>query len=763
MPEFDDAHDDMMEGTLFRMKLKDDKNHDTAESSVSKNFAKRRPTTVQTAIGSQTQDPAMTYKLPGNKNLTVKATTFINEEDIGVCQVCHHLNPDFVQCNKYNKFSGSWAMREFKDAGKIRSCSFDIPNSKDLVGSAGKGCRYCGLVCTALTKMFPGWESKESFMDVYLAWGLPIILKFNYGTRQKSMPKNGFNPLTYATPDLELESGSPMHFVVDLIGPDTEKEILEIYKSENSPVGQAQCFPGLCHLGFAPERFENLDSGESYNEMKAVIQRCKSGVGEHGICRAPAAVKLPQRLLYLGTQENPTIKLVEMNGSSGLYNTLSYRWGSQQFLKTNKANLKQFLNQIAWKDLPPLFKDAITITRNLGIYHLWIDALCIVQDDKKDWNEQALQMGEIYANSYVTITCASAASPLERILGPRSPVWQSHIFEIKDGKNQAVPLRVRQRSVSLETGERDTNPDHLTTRAWIWQERFLSRRSLVFTNAAMKFECHAGAVWEDQPYPGHSFSARMDKDPRIYWKTLIEDFTQRDITVPTDRLLAIQAVMDKVKERYRLTPISGLWRETITTTLHWGPKEGLHSLEPHASYMAPTWSWASLEGAVDWTIGMADRLPEEDKQWDLKLVDIEYPSPTQPANSHPIRETLVLEGRFVRGTVVRSGGRHAVVFHDSSSFEEFIPEVELVPVDPVPDMEGYHYSTRKRRFGETVDGGDWKGQCGCLLLVRTGQSGTSLVIAPSEEDPRYCERIGILIHHPVAQFLRQPRRVMRIH
>jgi hypothetical protein len=86
-----------------------------------------------------------------------------------------------------------------------------------------------------------------------------------------------------------------------------------------------------------------------------------------------------------------------------------------------KAKLKQFLSQIAWKDLPPLFEDAITISRNLGIYHLWIDALCIVQDDKKDWNQQAPQMGEIYANAYVTITCASAASPSET--NPRTPTF----------------------------------------------------------------------------------------------------------------------------------------------------------------------------------------------------------------------------------------------------------------------------------------------------------------------------------------------------
>jgi hypothetical protein len=285
----------------------------------------------------------------------------------------------------------------------------------------------------------------------------------------------------------------------------------------------------------------------------------------------------------------------------------------------------------------------------------------------------------------------------------------------------------------------------------------------------MKFECRTAAVWEDQRYPGHSFAARMDEDPGIYWIVLLEDFTQRNISYSTDRLVAIKSVMGILEKRYKstpleLTPICGLWRETLNTTLHWGAKNGRNTLQPHASYVAPSWSWASLEGPVYWTIGMADGLPPEDKKWDLKFGGIELPSPTRLANSYPIRETLLLEGRFVRATVVKRGQKYAVVFaHASSTFEDFIPDVELVPVGPVPGMEGYHYSTRRRRFGETVNEADWYGQCGCLLIVKTGQSGTSLLLSPSEENPEYCERIGLLIHHPVTEFMRQPRKMMRVH
>jgi len=780
MSGFADAEDDILDVRLLRMKLTDDEKHDIAESSASQDFTTSglsAQATFEAALSGQIKGPGRGYMFQDGKTLVVKATTLINEKDIPVCQICHHLNPDFVESNDI--LHASWARREFKNSSNIRSCSFDISNTKYLVDSAKLGCRYCDLLCTALTTIYPNWESKESFIDVYLAWDLPIVFKFQHGTRHKHMASDDVNRLLFNAPGLEPAfDASQSHFVSDFIESVSDDQFLEIYKPQGSPIGQSGCFPSLCHLGFAPERFENLDAEHSYKEMKRVIEKCRSGTGEHGTCLGPSPMlprrflgdygsydsgRVPRRLLYLGTQTNPIVKIVPRNDQVVLYNALSYRWGNQEFLKTKKSNLKQFQDQILWKDLPPLFQDAITISRNLEISYLWIDALCIIQDDKEDWKEQAPQMGSIYYNSYATIACASAASPSERILGPRSSLWQSKSFEIKDEENRNIELRVRQRSISPETGKRDQNPDYLATRAWIWQERLLSRRSLVFTKSAMRFECHVASVWEDQLYAAYSFSSRLDKDPRTYWNSLIEDFTEREITVSTDRLPAIQAVMNKLMGKHRLTPICGLWLETITTNLHWIPKNGLHSLKPHASYVAPTWSWASMEGAIEWSIGLADGLPEEDKQWDLKLVDIEYPSFDQAVNSHPIRDTLWLEGRFVRGTVVREKGRHAVVFHDTSSYHDFIPDVELVPVDPVPRMAGYHFSTRRRRFGEVANDGDWKGQCGCLLLVRMGQSGTSLVVAPSKEDPRYCERLGVLLHHPIVEFLRLPRRVIQVH
>jgi hypothetical protein len=465
MSSSQNTDDDMFAEQLIRMKLKDDGKHDN--SKPNSNFGKETP---KSAAGSHGKGPVFTYNVHGKGILDVGPETAVNEMDFPVCQICHHLNPDFVQCEKYKHPSHvPWVTKEFKNSGNLRSCSFNIPKGKELVASANRGCRYCALVCGALATMLPdrAWESGNWFMDVHLAWDLPIILEFCYGERFVGDPiTDDVNPLKIGLRDLELENDAPAHYTIDLVADGSKREIFELYKPDNSLVGNLQCFFNLRHLGTAPERFDDLDCAHSYGQMNTAIQECRLGSGAHARCRVSSTVKLPRRLLYLGTQSERKVKLIETNGKSGLYNTLSYRWGAPPHFQTTKSNLKQYLDQINWEDLPPLFKDAITVSRNLGVYHLWIDAMCIIQGDKKDWNEQAPQMGQIYTNAYVTITCASAASPAERILGPRSSVWQSKTFGLNDEQNRPTLFKVRQKSACHLTGDRETSPDHLATRAW---------------------------------------------------------------------------------------------------------------------------------------------------------------------------------------------------------------------------------------------------------------------------------------------------------
>ena len=76
---------------------------------------------------------------------------------------------------------------------------------------------------------------------------------------------------------------------------------------------------------------------------------------------------------------------------------------------TTRSNIDRFRRDIPLESFPLTFRHAIEVTRSLGVRYLWIDSLCIVQDDVGDWEEEAGRMGYIYDNSYATIFAERAA------------------------------------------------------------------------------------------------------------------------------------------------------------------------------------------------------------------------------------------------------------------------------------------------------------------------------------------------------------------
>ena len=114
---------------------------------------------------------------------------------------------------------------------------------------------------------------------------------------------------------------------------------------------------------------------------------------------------LPARVLDVS---NDRVRLHETRGEHGSYLTLSHCWGRNPIVRTFKENYAVHREGIAWKALSKTFQDAVILTRRLGYQYLWIDSLCIVQDDPKDWEGQASQMAQIYSNSDLTIAATKS-------------------------------------------------------------------------------------------------------------------------------------------------------------------------------------------------------------------------------------------------------------------------------------------------------------------------------------------------------------------
>lgn len=170
-------------------------------------------------------------------------------------------------------------------------------------------------------------------------------------------------------------------------------------------------------IGLSQHLPEDPLSEPSILFLKSVIGNCLS---THVSCTTETRAPLPKRVIDVGPNDGSQLpRLYETQREAVAYATLTYCWDKSQPLTTERENLKRMVQGIKWQDIPRTIQDAIQITMALDLRYLWVDALCIVQDDEEDWQSQAPQMGAIYSRSFVTISAAEASSSDGGILRPR--------------------------------------------------------------------------------------------------------------------------------------------------------------------------------------------------------------------------------------------------------------------------------------------------------------------------------------------------------
>jgi hypothetical protein len=171
----------------------------------------------------------------------------------------------------------------------------------------------------------------------------------------------------------------------------------------------------------------------------------------------------------------------------GQYTVLSHRWPtdpSQHFMTTTTTLLDRKL-AIRLEEMPQTFQDAVKVSRELGIRYLWIDSLCIIQDDARDWEQQSALMGKIYYQG--TITIMAALTPI-KTLEPRWDASPKGFLRRPALSLPTVKMDYCDRNWSLKGNwfiqhqERfDFQQWELFTRGWVVQEELLSRRKVIYT------------------------------------------------------------------------------------------------------------------------------------------------------------------------------------------------------------------------------------------------------------------------------------------
>jgi hypothetical protein len=159
--------------------------------------------------------------------------------------------------------------------------------------------------------------------------------------------------------------------------------------------------------------------------------------------------------------------------------TLSHCWGQYMPIKLEINTLQEFLDGIHIDRFPPTFQQAIMLTESLGIEYIWIDSLCIIQDDKNDWANECSRMTSVYMNSFINIGANAARDSRGGLFQQRS--WKSvnPLFV----PLTYVPTNWHREPVVLWPNSPSGNLlDHapLGDRGWIVQERLLASRTVHF-------------------------------------------------------------------------------------------------------------------------------------------------------------------------------------------------------------------------------------------------------------------------------------------
>lgn len=193
------------------------------------------------------------------------------------------------------------------------------------------------------------------------------------------------------------------------------------------------------------------------------------------------------------------------------YACLSYVWGkgSQTQYTTATRDRLEALNGLQAVELPQTIKDAIKVTKEAGLRYLWVDALCILQDDPEDKAKIISNMGHIYGGAALTVVASANADPHEGLPG----MGTAHRPAAQDtARIQGMTLAVSLHDPRLPIPDIDGSV--WSSRAWTFQERALSARSVYFTRSQMVFKCAHSAVMleESVPVPDPAFRHRAIED-----------------------------------------------------------------------------------------------------------------------------------------------------------------------------------------------------------------------------------------------------------
>jgi len=429
---------------------------------------------------------------------------------------------------------------------------------------------------------------------------------------------------------------------------------LEFFTAAGALAAHASFGPGAT-IGAAPS------AAQAAAQVRAWVDECGRW---HPRCGAAGGAALPSRVLNVA-RRRPALEMpAEEAGRrrAAPYVALSHRWGTMTEggtapLTTTRATVQRRVEGIALALLPQTFRDAVAVTRELGIEYLWIDSLCIVQDDEEDWAREASRLGEIFEGAVVVLSATAAEDGSVGCFGSRGETRDVQVVTAADVPGLKGEVSVRKRRGSEEhawlsaadLNENEKAKAPTLSRGWCFQERLLASRVVHFAADELVFECKSKCRCEcggvDQlgmkamylplvqrpelqqaTGPEQAVVSLQDKLSALAlglgkqkWRMLVEHYSSRNFTHLRDVLPALSALAQRYRGALDRKDVylAGIWKSRLPWDLLWYSTRSDECFRPAEEeyrgssissllnsggriYTAPTFSWASRVGHVSW-------------------------------------------------------------------------------------------------------------------------------------------------------------------
>ncbi|VUC28479.1 unnamed protein product [Clonostachys rosea] len=433
----------------------------------------------------------------------------------------------------------------------------------------------------------------------------------------------------------------------------------------------------------------NLDISSSTGDAKAwsLVQNWMDKcVQTHRHCNQ-ATDFIPSYLLELDDLDR-SFYLVSADRLSTLsggvrYCTLSHCYNADDSLQLTTSTLEHFSRPQPLSTLPLTYRDAFTVVERLGVRHLWIDYLCVPQDERP---LSSAEIHDIFSNSFCGIGATGSTLPSAGLFAQREPhliVPTAFEFPLDAEGNTTLLKFHRPEMIKFKD-------EPLIQTAKGFRERLLTPRMIHFGTSLISWECHGALCNEINPGgilhgPGGYTNIEGEKPiviskkyaignpirapPRPAWKPLIHDrpfsypignpkkdilsrwfqllfeYARCTLADSDDRLACIESAATGMKPHLKEqgcddTYLAGMWKDTLPTALVWYASGRANR---PSQYRAPSWSWAAIDGPINYEEGLSGSFTTQSL---CELVDVT--SRTNEAGQ-VISNNLTLKGKLLIG------------------------------------------------------------------------------------------------------------------